>query len=109
MEMATASLSGVSFDEDVLNSDKPVVVYFWAKWCAPCKVLGPIIQELAEKYKEKIKFFKVDIDGNSDLSKRLNVLSLPTVKFFNDGEQTFESVIVERQSVLDSRMGQMLM
>ena len=84
-----ANLSDVSdatFEEDVLKSDKPVVVDFWAPWCGPCRVIGPILEDMSQKYGDRIRFTKLNVDDNHQTSARYNVLSIPTVILFEGGE-----------------------
>ncbi|NLK84645.1 MAG: thioredoxin [Aeromonadales bacterium] len=73
------------FDHEVLNSDKPVLVDFWANWCGPCKMIGPFIEELAEELPD-VKFVKVDIDQNSTVATKLGVMSIPNLVLFKNGE-----------------------
>lgn len=75
-----------NFDDAVLNSDKPVLVDFWAEWCGPCKALGPVIDELATSYAGKVKVGKVDTDKNREVSVRFSVSAIPTCIFFDKGE-----------------------
>lgn len=75
-----------SFDEVVLQSDKPVLVDFWATWCRPCLMVAPIIDELAEEYDGRIEFVKVDVDSNQKIAANYGVMSIPTLLIFKDGE-----------------------
>ena len=74
------------FQVEVLDSDRPVVVDFWAPWCAPCRIVGPIIDDLAEQHGERVKFLKLNVDENLQTQSRYNVLSIPTVILFERGE-----------------------
>jgi thioredoxin 1 len=74
-----------SFDQDVLKSDKPVVVDFWAPWCGPCHAVHPVLEQLAGET-DKVEFVKVDIDDNPVVASRYDVLSIPTVMLFDGGE-----------------------
>lgn len=82
----TLEFTDENFDESVVNSDKPVLVDFWAEWCGPCKALGPIIDELATAYHDRVKVGKVDTDANKEVSVRFSVSAIPTVMLFNKGE-----------------------
>jgi thioredoxin 1 len=75
-----------TFDEQVLSAKQPVVVDFWAEWCAPCRQLSPTIKALAEEYGDRIRVAKVDADASPTLAARYNVRALPTVLFIKDGE-----------------------
>lgn len=75
-----------SFEEDVLNSDKPVLVDFWAEWCGPCRMVGPIVDELAGEYEGKAKIGKVDVDNNPEISTKYGIRSIPSLLIFKNGE-----------------------
>ncbi len=79
-----------NFDEQVLQSETPVMVDFWATWCVPCRMIAPIVERIAEKYVGKIKVAKLDVDSNPELAIRYQVMSIPTLLFFKNGQ------IVER-------------
>jgi len=79
-----------NFESEALKSDKPVLVDFWAPWCAPCRMVGPIIEELAGSYLEKVKVGKLNTDDNPGIASRYGIMSIPTILLFKNGE------IVER-------------
>ncbi len=81
----TLELTDDNFDDEVLGCDKPVLVDFWAEWCAPCKALTPVINELATQYAGKAKIGKVDTDANREVSVRFSVSAIPTVILFFNG------------------------
>ncbi|MCX6796936.1 MAG: thioredoxin [Candidatus Doudnabacteria bacterium] len=85
-------LNGSNFEKEVINSNLPVLVDFWAVWCGPCKALAPIIEEIAKDYKGKIKVGKVNVDENNDLAAKYNIMSIPTLKFFKNGKIVQELV-----------------
>ncbi len=79
-------ITDATFDEVVLKSDKPVVVDFWAAWCGPCKLLGPVIEELSGDFDGKAVVGKVDIDANQEFAAKYGVRNIPTVLIFQNGE-----------------------
>jgi thioredoxin 1 len=76
-----------TFEELVLKNEKPVVVDFWAAWCGPCRMVSPELERLAEKYEGSVEVVKVDVDANPAISQQFNILSLPTIAFFQPGKQ----------------------
>ncbi|MDR2108577.1 MAG: thioredoxin [Coriobacteriales bacterium] len=85
-------LSTDNFDATVLESDKPYLVDFWAEWCGPCRALGPVIEELADSYPDKLAVGKLNVDDNRAIASRYNVMSIPTVILFKDGQPAATSV-----------------
>ncbi len=75
-----------SFEEDVLNASKPVLVDFWAEWCGPCRMVGPVVDELAGEFEGKAKVGKVDVDNNPEVSAKYGIRSIPSLLIFKDGE-----------------------
>ena len=76
-----------NFDTEVLKSDKPVIVDFWATWCMPCKMLAPTVEEIANEYKGKYKVAKLNIDDAMDVATNLSVMNIPTLIFFSNGQE----------------------
>ena len=82
----TLQFTDANFDEEVIKSDRPVLVDFWAEWCGPCKALTPVIDELARDYSGKAKIGKVNTDENRQISVRFSVSAIPTVMLFHNGQ-----------------------
>lgn len=88
-----------NFEEVVLKSSKPVMVDFWAEWCGPCRMLGPIIEELSKEYDGKAVVGKVDVDSNQEFAAKFGVRNIPTVLTFNNGELVNRQVGVSSKNV----------
>jgi thioredoxin 1 len=80
------TLTDANFDENVKASDVPVLVDFWAEWCGPCKMIAPVLEEIAEEHAGKVRIAKLNIDDNLDVTRRYDVMSIPTLILFKDGE-----------------------
>ncbi|MBM69582.1 MAG: thiol reductase thioredoxin [Haliea sp.] len=78
-------VSDASFDADVLNADLPVLVDFWAEWCGPCKMIAPVLDEIASEYAGKLKVCKVDVDANPDIPPKFGIRGIPTLILFKGG------------------------
>jgi thioredoxin 1 len=86
MGAATKTVTDATFDADVLGSDKPVLVDFWAEWCGPCKMVAPVLEEIASEHGDKITVAKVNIDENPEIARRYQIMSIPTMSVFAGGE-----------------------
>ena len=95
-------LNDSNFDREVVKSDKPVLVDFWAEWCGPCKVIAPVVEELATDYKGKIKFGKVNVDDNNMVASEYGVRSIPTLLIFKNGSVVNQIVgAVPKEKITD--------
>ena len=96
------------FDQQVLKSSIPVVVDFWAPWCAPCSNISAIMDKLSEEYKDRLKFCKVNVDENHDIAAKYNVMSLPTVLLFKGGQLEEQMVGKVPQGTFRSKLEELL-
>ncbi len=98
--MATVKVDQSNFESDVLNSDIPVIVDFWAEWCGPCKMIGPHLEEISEEMSDTVKVTKLNIDENPDLAAKYGVRSIPTLVMFKNGEPASIQVGAKPKSAL---------
>ncbi|MDA0714269.1 MAG: thioredoxin [Bacteroidetes bacterium] len=90
--------------EEVLNTDKPVMIDFWAAWCGPCRMIAPLVDELAEEYKDRAVIAKVDVDSNQEIAMKYGVRNIPTVLFLKNGEVVDKSVGAVPKNVLSDKI-----
>jgi thioredoxin 1 len=98
--MATKAVTDLSFQQDVLDSDKPVLVDFWAEWCGPCKMIGPALEEISEELGDKVTIAKVNIDENPEAPGKYGVRGIPTMILFKGGEISATKVGAAPKSAL---------
>ena len=97
-----------SFDQEVLQADKPVVVDFWATWCGPCKMIAPILEEVALEYADKVKIVKLDVDSNNQTAGKYNIMSIPSILFFKNGEIVDQVVGAMPKAQLTARLDKII-
>lgn len=93
-----------NFEEVVLKSDKPVVVDFWAEWCGPCRMVGPLVDQLGEEYKEQAVVGKVNVDHNPEVSLKYGIRNIPAILFFKDGQVVDKQIGAVPKSVLSDKL-----
>lgn len=93
-------VTDASFEADVIQSSKPVLVDYWAPWCRPCKMIAPLLDEMATRYAGKIKITKMDVDQNQDVPAKYGIRSIPTLILFKDGQEVAKNVGAISQSQL---------
>lgn len=101
-------LTDANFEELAIKSDKPVVIDFWAEWCGPCRMVGPIVEELAKDYDGKALVGKVNVDNNNEISAKYGIRNIPTILFLKNGEIMDKQVGAVQKAVLAEKLDKLL-
>jgi len=97
-----------TFEKEIMNSDIPAMVDFWAAWCGPCRMVGPVVEELAKEYEGKIKFAKMDVDQNRQTPTKFGIRSIPTLIFFKGGEVARTIIGAQPKSNIDEELKKLI-
>lgn len=101
-------ITDANFEEVVLKSDKPVIVDFWAVWCGPCRIVGPIVQEIGDEYSGKAVVGKLDVDNNPEAARKFGIRNIPTILYFKNGEVADKQVGAVPKQVLVQKLEALL-
>ena len=104
--MAELTITKDNFEQEVIKADKPAIIDFWAPWCGPCRMMGPVIEKFAEEFEGKYVVGKVNVDDEDELSSRFNIMSIPTIKVFKGGKETASALGVQTREKLLEMIGQ---
>jgi len=103
---STIEINEANFEMEVMKSNQPVLVDFWAEWCGPCKMLSPVLEEIAAEQAERVKVVKVNVDNNPQLAARFGIQSIPTLLYFADGKVIHQTVgVAGKKAILDKLEG----
>lgn len=106
--MSEVILTDQNFKEEVIKSDQPVLVDFWAEWCGPCKMQGPIVEEVAKDFNGKAKVGKLEVDQNPTMAQKYGIMSIPTVAIFKGGEIVWQSTGLQQKDGLAAELNKAL-
>jgi thioredoxin 1 len=99
------TVTSQTFEENVLKSEKPVVVDFWAEWCGPCHAVTPVLEKIADERKDELKVVKLNIDEEQEIAQRYGIVSIPTIVLFKDGEPAAAAIGAQPKGALERSLG----
>ncbi len=106
--MSEIILNDTNFEQEVLQHQGPVMVDFWATWCGPCRMLAPVVEEIAKEYAGKVKVCKLNVDEGPDTSSKFRITSIPTLIFFKDGKVVAQTVGLQSKAALQEKLNALL-
>ena len=106
--MSEVIVNDSNFEQEVLKHNGPVMVDFWATWCGPCRMLGPVVEELAKEYEGKVKVCKLNTDEGPNVSTKYRITSIPTIIFFKNGEVAGQTVGLQSKAALQEKLNALL-
>ena len=106
--MSIEHVSDDSFATQVLQSDRPVLVDFWAEWCGPCRMVGPVVDQIGEEYGDKVKVLKLDVENNPATAMKYGITSIPAIYVFKDGEVAKQTVGARPKAALEQEFAEFL-
>ncbi|SLF16317.1 thioredoxin [Mycobacteroides abscessus subsp. bolletii] len=101
-------VTDATFSDEVLRSDKPVIVDFWAEWCGPCRMVGPVVDQIGEEYGDKVKVLKLDVENNPATAMKYGITSIPAIYVFKDGEVAKQTVGARPKAALEEEFAEFL-
>jgi thioredoxin 1 len=105
---STKAITGATFDVDVLKNDKPVLVDYWAEWCGPCRMVAPILEEIAQEYGDKLDIVKLNIDESPEIAQRYGIMQIPTLGVFSGGEVVKQIIGAKPKAALLSDLAEFI-
>lgn len=99
------TVTSQTFEQEVLQSEKPVIVDFWAEWCGPCHAVAPVLEKIADERKEELRVVKLNIDEEQDIAQRYGVISIPTIVLFKEGEPAAAAIGAQPKTSLERSLG----